>query len=146
MSDDIAGYVDVALPVPLRRTFTYAVPRHLAGQVKRGARVAVPFARRKAVGIVVAERAAPPEGVTRIMRVAGLLEAEPLFTDELLAFLEEAARYYMHPLGEVLRSAAPALPRGALARLRQDGFLTGGDALKGAAVRVSRVRVTRVGF
>jgi primosomal protein N' (replication factor Y) len=136
VSDDIAGYVDVALPVPLRRTFTYAVPRHLAGQVKRGARVAVPFARRKAVGIVVAERAAPPEGVTRIMRVAGLLEAEPLFTDELLAFLEEAARYYMHPLGEVLRSAAPALPRGALARLRQDGFLTGGDALKGAAVRV----------
>ena len=57
MSDDVAGYVDVALPVPLRRTFTYAVPRALAGQVKRGARVAVPFARRKAVGILgISER------------------------------------------------------------------------------------------
>lgn len=136
MSEDIAGYVDVVLPVPLRRAFTYAVPRSLAGRIGRGARVAVPFARRKAVGIVVGERDAPPEGVTRIMRVAGLLEEEPLFTEELLAFLEEAARYYMHPLGEVLRAAAPALPRGALARLRKDGFLAGADALKGAAVRV----------
>ncbi|MCB9661039.1 MAG: primosomal protein N' [Sandaracinaceae bacterium] len=136
MSDEHAGYVDVALPVPLRRTFTYAVPPALRGRVLPGTRVAVPFARRKAVGIVLARREAPPEGVARIMRVAGLLEDEPLFPAELLAFLDEAARYYMHPVGEVLRAAAPALPRGALARLRKEGFLTGEEGIKGAAVKV----------
>ena len=132
-------YVEVALPVPLRQVFTYRRPEapvELRERIVPGARVAVPFARRKAIGVVVRTRAEPPDGVKRIASVAGLLESDPIFPAELLSFLERAAAYYMAPLGEVLKSAAPALPRGALKRLKDDGFFADGSAPRGAAVKV----------
>lgn len=133
--DDVLGerYVEVALPVPLRRRFTYRLdPR--APQPELGARVAVPFSGRKLVGVVLGYPDAPPEGVKRIKTVAGLIDREPVFEAELLRFLLEAADYYLHPVGEVLRAAAPALPTEALRALRQDGFLEAGEALAGPAV------------
>ena len=128
----MSDFVDISLPVPLRRAFTYRVPE--GASYALGARVAVPFHRRKLAGFVVGHRDAPPEGVERVFRVAGPLEREPVFPAELLAFLDEAARYYLHPLGEVLRAAAPALPKGAMKRLREGGFLEEGEALPGRAV------------
>ncbi len=129
----MSEFIDIALPVPLRRTFTYR--RSPEGAIPPvGARVAVPFHGRKLVGFVVGHRDEPPEGVTRIATVAGLLEDEPVFPDELLRFLVEAARYYLHPIGEVLRAAAPALPAGAFRRLREKGFLEQGESLSGRRV------------
>ncbi|MGB5682109.1 MAG: primosomal protein N' [Polyangiales bacterium] len=134
-TDAIASrYVEVALPVPLRRVFTYGVSDSFRGSLRRGSRVAVSFNRRKLVGVVVSGRENLPEGVKRAVDVAGLLESEPVFTPELLRFLEQAAKYYMHPIGEVLRAAAPALPAGAMKRLRADGFLDAEENLPGQRV------------
>lgn len=127
-------YVEVALPVPLRRVFTYGVPDALRGSLRCGSRVAVSFNRRKLAGVVVSGRDDLPEGVKRALDVAGLLESEPVFTAELLQFLERAAKYYMHPFGEVLRAAAPALPTGAMKRLRAQGFLEAEENLPGQRV------------
>ncbi len=140
MSDDLfagteaaARFVEVALPVPLRRRFTYRVP---AGTPLPpvGSRVAVPFSGRKLVGVVLGHPEAAPEGVKRIKSVAGLIERDPVFEPELLQFLLEAADYYLHPVGDVLRAAAPALPTEALRALRQGGFLEDGEALAGPVV------------
>jgi len=134
-TDAIASpYVEVALPIPLRRVFTYGVSDSLRGSLRRGSRVAVSFNRRKLAGVVVSGREDLPEGVKRAVNVAGLLESEPVFTPELLRFLEQAAKYYMHPIGEVLRAAAPALPAGAMKRLRADGFLDAEENLPGQRV------------
>ncbi|MBW2717923.1 MAG: hypothetical protein JRD94_05010 [Deltaproteobacteria bacterium] len=134
-SDSIVSpYVEVALPVPLRKVFTYDVPIGLKGALQRGSRVAVSFSRRKLAGFVVSGREDLPDGVARALPVAGLLEPEPVFTSELLRFLDRAAKYYMHPLGEVLRAAAPALPAGAMRRLRADGFLQAAENLPGQRV------------
>ncbi|NNE20518.1 MAG: primosomal protein N' [Myxococcales bacterium] len=139
-------YVEVALPVPLRKLFTYDVPSQLRGTLKPGSRVAVSFSRRKLAGFVVSGRDDLPEGVSRALPVAGLLDSEPVFTDELLRFLDQAAKYYMHPLGEVLRAAAPALPSGAMRRLRKDGFLEATENLPGQRVAHHRTwKVTATG-
>ena len=130
----VSAYVEVALPVPLRRVFTYDVPSALKGSLQPGSRVAVSFSRRKLAGFVVGGREDLPQGVSRALPVAGLLEREPVFTPELLRFLDQAAKYYMHPLGEVLRAAAPALPSGAMRRLRADGFLEASENLPGQRV------------
>ena len=127
-----APFVEVAIPVPLRRLFTYRVPDDLV--LEPGDRVAVPFHRRKVAGFVVGHRDEPPEGVTRVLKVAGKLEANPVFPEELLSFLERAASYYFAPIGEVLRAAAPAMPKGAMKRLREGGFLEEGEELAGRAV------------
>ncbi|MFW6051630.1 MAG: replication restart helicase PriA [Myxococcota bacterium] len=134
--------VRVAVPVPLRRTFTYRVPPSLAASVAQGARVAVPFGRRKLAAVVLGEAETAPEGVSKLRDVAGVLEREPLFPPELLRFLEEAADYYMHPIGEVVRAAAPALPKEALERLRGT-FLAPQETLPGRQVGQRRVLVAR---
>ncbi len=134
MSEANPPYVEVALPVPLRKVFTYSVPESLRDRLLPGSRVAVTFNRRKLAGIVLGLRDTLPEGVKRALPVAGLLDADPLFTPELLHFLDQAAKYYMHPLGEVLRAAAPPLPTGAMRRLRGQGFLDATESLPGERV------------
>jgi primosomal protein N' (replication factor Y) len=131
-------YVDVALPVPLRRRFTYRVPR---GEIAIGARVAVPFHGRKLVGFVLGHNETPPAGV-KVKDIAGQLEPEPVFPSELLSFLLEAADYYLHPIGEVLRAAAPAMPSEGIHALREEGFLERGESL-GTAVATKKKRFLR---
>ena len=48
-----AAYCEVVLPLPLRSTFTYAVPGPLAEVVVPGSRVVVPFQNRALVGVVL---------------------------------------------------------------------------------------------
>src|SRR5229473_457829 len=48
-----APYCEVALPVPLRSVFTYAVPPGLREQAVPGSRVVVPFGRRAMVGVAL---------------------------------------------------------------------------------------------
>ncbi len=139
-----SDYVEVAVPVPLRRAFTYRVPQSLRGALVQGSRIAVPFGPRKLAGYVLGEATQPPAG-TRIKNVAGLLDPRPVFTAELLAFLREAADYYLHPLGEVLRAAAPALPSEAMAALRTDGFLDPGETLPGARIATRKALFVRLG-
>ena len=57
-----ASYCNVALPVPLRTTFTYAVPDELRTQVQIGCRVLVPFRKKSLVGVVSEWTDAAPAG------------------------------------------------------------------------------------
>ena len=43
-------YCEVAVPVPLRTTFTYAIPESLDGEPLVGRRVVVPFGKRAVIG------------------------------------------------------------------------------------------------
>lgn len=136
----LGAYVEVAVPVPVRHPFTYSVPEALRGRVVPGTRVAVPFGPRKLAGFVVALSDTPPaQGRTR--PIAGLLEREPVLTAEVLEFLRFASEYYMHPLGDVLRAAAPAVPTEALRALRKQGFLETGETLPGAHIATRTVLV-----
>jgi primosomal protein N' (replication factor Y) len=136
-----ARFADVALPVPLRRTFTYRVPDAFTPAL--GARVAVSFSGQKLPGFVLRIHDQPPEGVKRILELAGQFEPEPVFPDELLAFLLRAADYYLAPVGEVLKAAAPPLPRDAVKALKARGFVAAESELKGrsiATLKTLRVR------
>ena len=87
-----APLVGVAVPVPLRRTFTYSVPEGQRDAIALGARVLVPFGRRSVKGTVVAwpapERGASPfEAAARReleRRVEAALARLPLRDRELL--------------------------------------------------------------
>jgi len=46
------AFCDVALPVPLRTTFTYAIPEMLRETLQPGSRVLVPFRKKAMVGVV----------------------------------------------------------------------------------------------
>src|SRR5690349_24929793 len=88
-------YVSVAVPVPLRRSFTYRVPTTLRDRLEPGRRVAVPFGPRKLAAFVLGP-AEMPASETRMRDVAGWLDPTPVLTADLLSFLEQAADYYIH--------------------------------------------------
>ena len=96
-------FCDVALPIPLDQTFTYAVN----GVVPVvGARVLVPFSGQRLMGVVVRVHEDAPEGV-EVKPVQQVLDDAALLPDELMRLASWIAQYYVAPLGEVLRGMLP---------------------------------------
>lgn len=102
---------DVAVPFPVDKLFTYAVPEALRGRVKPGSRVLVPFGPRRVTAYAIAERRRAP-GAFKVREIAGLVDEEPLLTAELLDLARWMSEYYLHPIGEVLGAVLPAAIRG----------------------------------
>jgi len=99
-------YCEVALPVPLERTFTYAAKDDQ--QPQRGARVIVPFRNEKLIGVVTAiSNKAPADFEARYLEA--VMDDEPLLGEKLIALGEWMAQYYLAPLGEVLRGMLPLM-------------------------------------
>jgi len=98
--------IDVAIPLPLEQTYSYAVPPGQADRVKVGLRVLVPFGRRTVTGYLLGICHSPPAG--EVKEIIEFLDTEPLFTPADIDFYRWIAAYYLHPLGEVIRTALPA--------------------------------------
>src|SRR6476469_9342387 len=130
MSSALTGLVEVALPVPLFQTFTYALDAAAERVPEAGSRVVVPFRNKKEIGICLG----PSDGshlrqkarrVIEVPDVAGVLSGPMI---ELCKWISD---YYIVPLGVVLRTALPASLTGAekprpqrktqrIVRLRED--------------------------
>jgi len=99
-------FCNVALPVPLRTTFTYSVPEALRDSVRPGSRVLVPFRNKSLVGVVVeCVQHAPP--TTKIREISKILDFLPAVTPKLVALAHWIAGYYLAPVGEVFRAMLP---------------------------------------
>jgi primosomal protein N' (replication factor Y) len=99
-------FCNVALPVPLRTTFTYAVPEPLRGTVQAGSRVLVPFRKKTLVGVVVELAKSAPAG-TKIREITRMLDFVPALTPKLIELAHWIAGYYLAPVGEVFRAMLP---------------------------------------
>ncbi|MEE9447783.1 MAG: hypothetical protein V3V09_07460, partial [Arenicellales bacterium] len=95
--------VDVALDVPLRQLFSYTYETAVPAI---GARVKVPFGRRKMVGVVVAHGDILPEHYS-LKPIDEVLEASAIFEKEFMQLIDWVAAYYHAPIGEVWRTAMP---------------------------------------
>ncbi len=99
-------FCNVALPVPLRTTFTYAIPETLRDFVQPGSRVVAPFRRKSLVGVVVEFVQDAPEGA-KIRELSKVLDFQPALTPKLLELGQWIAGYYLAPVGEVFRAMLP---------------------------------------
>ncbi|MGH9705478.1 MAG: replication restart helicase PriA [Candidatus Acidiferrales bacterium] len=100
-------YCQVALPVPLRSVFTYAVPESLQEEELIGRRVVVPFRNRPMVGVVLGAGSRAPAGVKRVKEIASLVDPIPALTPQLIELGNWISRYYLAPVGEAFRSILP---------------------------------------
>lgn len=103
--------MDIAIPVPTHKVFTYRIPPQLIGCVKRGSRVVVPFGRRRMTGYALSFRRSFPARL-RLKEIAALVDQEPLLGEKLLELAGWMSDYYVHPIGEVLRAILPAGVKG----------------------------------
>ncbi len=99
-------FCNVALPIPLRSTFTYAIPEVLRESVQPGSRVLVPFRKKSLVGVVVEFAESAPAG-TKIREIARVLDFTPALTPKLIELANWIAGYYLAPIGEVFRAMLP---------------------------------------
>jgi primosomal protein N' (replication factor Y) len=105
-------YAEVAVPLRVAQTFTYRLPLALQRDAQLGARVLVPFGRKRITGYIVALLQELDAGADvleeDVKDVEELLDAEPLLTTEILEITRWVAEYYAAPWGEVLKAALPA--------------------------------------
>ena len=92
---------EVAIPVPLHNTFDYLC----AERFEIGARVKVPFGRKKVTGVVLAQK--DKSHFEKLKQVEEVLDKEALLSNDILEFLMWSANYYHHPVGEVINNAIP---------------------------------------
>jgi len=99
-------YCEVALPVPLRSTFTYAVPDFFQNEDLVGRRVLVPFRNRAMVGVglSVPERA---PAIARVKEISQLLDPIVALPPKLIELGHWISRYYLAPIGETFRAMLP---------------------------------------
>ena len=104
-ADDADPRVEVALPLPIPTTFTYSVRGATPAE---GSRVLVSFGRDQRIGWVVGPgQRGEIDGLKPVLDV--LDDADPTVPPELLELCRWMARYYLSPLGIVLRAALPSV-------------------------------------
>jgi primosomal protein N' (replication factor Y) len=116
-------YVDVAVCLPLSRTFVYRVDE----PVEAGCRVVVPFRKREVEGFVVGVRASVPDINT--LEITKIIDAAPLLRPDIFSLCRWISDYYVSPLGEVLKRA---LPPGITAKHVEHGLKSATTSTKNA--------------
>ena len=91
----------IAVPVPLRKSFDYLWP----GKLLPGTRVVVPFGPRQLTGVVLST--GPANTGRRLKSIIRVLDPEPVLDSWILDLLLWAAEYHHHPVGEVLATGLP---------------------------------------
>jgi len=100
-------YINVILPLPLEKQFTYEVTQDEAEFLQPGMRVAVPFGKTKIyTGIVASIHQNAPQKY-EAKPIEQILDESPVVTKHQLKFWDWIARYYMCAEGEVLKAALP---------------------------------------
>ncbi len=93
--------VEVAISIPLHRTFDYLCDQ----EIETGVRVKVSFGAKKVIGIVLSNK--DKSEFKKLKSVEEILDESPILDTPILNFLFWAAKYYHHPIGEVLLAAMP---------------------------------------
>ncbi|RGU26249.1 replication restart helicase PriA [Bacteroides cellulosilyticus] len=101
-------FVDVILPLPLPRYFTYSLPEEWADEVQMGCRVVVPFGRKKYYTAIVRNVHYCEPADYEVKEVSALLDVHPILLPEQFKFWEWLADYYLCTQGDVYKAALPS--------------------------------------
>ncbi|WP_177219141.1 replication restart helicase PriA [Lutibacter maritimus] len=102
------NFINVILPIPLQKQFTYKITEAEAAFLKSGMRVAVEFGKSKIyTALVYTIHNEPPVGY-EAKEIFQILDETPIVNEIQLAHWEWISNYYMCSLGEVFRAALPS--------------------------------------
>jgi primosomal protein N' (replication factor Y) len=110
--DPAPQFAQVAIPVHLRKLFTYRLPSAMQKSARVGSRVMVQLGTKSTAGYIVALlprlRAGTSLIESELKEVQELLDLDPPLTPEVIEVTRWVSDYYAAPWGEVLRAALPA--------------------------------------
>ncbi|MFV8225971.1 replication restart helicase PriA [Christiangramia aquimixticola] len=103
----MSHFVDLILPLPLEKRFTYSITYEEAQFIKKGMRLAVQFGKNRIYTGIVADIHQNPPEVYEAKPIHQILDEKPLITREQLKFWEWISQYYLCAEGDVMRAALP---------------------------------------
>ncbi|HWS76108.1 MAG TPA: primosomal protein N' [Quisquiliibacterium sp.] len=113
----------VALDVPGVDGFDYTLDAGLAGSVRPGSWVLVPWGKARRIGIVISLHGTTEVPAERLRPVSRIVDDAPAPDGHWLALVAFAARYYHRGIGEILMPAVPKVLRSPpAARARGSAF------------------------
>ena len=99
-------YADVVILARINKPYTYIIPDNLKGNIQIGSLVLVPIRQSQTSGIIV--KLKHDKGLSQeLTEISDLIEEEPVFSIEMLKFLDWTAEYYLASKGEVYKTAIP---------------------------------------
>lgn len=104
----MAFFINVILPLPLEKHFTYCISQAEAEFLRPGMRVAVPFGKSKIYTGIISEVHQTDPKIYEAKPIEQILDETPMVTEAQLKFWNWIASYYMCTEGEVLRAAVPS--------------------------------------
>lgn len=100
-------FVEVILPLPLPKLYTYRINEDEAHFLQMGMRVAVSFGKSKVYTALV-HKVHTNEPTYETKDIGYILDETPIVTPEQITHWQWIADYYMCTLGEVIKSALPS--------------------------------------
>jgi primosomal protein N' (replication factor Y) len=107
-TERVTLFVDVILPIPIPKLFTYRIPFELNEIVQVGSRAIVQFGNKKVLTAVIAKIHQTPPQHYQAKYILELLDTEPLVTQKQLDLFAWMADYYLCTIGEVMNIALPS--------------------------------------
>jgi primosomal protein N' (replication factor Y) len=102
------NFVDVIIPIPLKKLFTYGITEAESEFLKSGMRVAVPFGKSKIyTGIVLRIHTNAPTAYDA-KDIHQILDETPIVNNKQLTLWQWISSYYMCTMGDVMRAALPS--------------------------------------
>jgi len=100
-------FIDVILPIPLEKRFTYSITKAESAFLKTGMRVSVPFGKTKIYTAIVGAIHNNAPQIYEAKEIHQILDDQPIVTQNQLQLWQWVAKYYMCSEGEVMRAALP---------------------------------------
>ncbi len=101
-------FIDIILPIPLQKLFTYQITAAESEFLKTGMRVAVPFGKTKIyTGLVFRIHNQPPTAYDA-KEIHQILDETPIVNQTQIDLWQWISSYYMCTLGDVMRAALPS--------------------------------------
>ena len=96
--------VDVALPIPVAKTFSYTVPDKWKPFVKRFVRLKVPFHNKVHIGVITDIR---DDTDPKLKEINEIIDMFPVIDNTLIDLSAWSSDYYITPIGPVLKYVLP---------------------------------------
>lgn len=103
----MAYFIDIILPIPLQKLFTYSINQAEYGFIKPGMRVSVPFGKSKIYTGVVHKVHTDAPLIYEAKEIEQILDETPIVTTLQLQLWQWIAEYYMCTMGDIMRAALP---------------------------------------
>ncbi|ARV05695.1 primosomal protein N' [Polaribacter sp. SA4-10] len=101
-------FIDVILPIPIQKTFTYSVTEDEANFLKKGMRVAVSFGKTKMYSALVLNIHQNAPTLYEAKEIHQILDEQPLVNELQIKHWQWISKYYMCSLGDVYRASLPS--------------------------------------